>query len=137
MNEEARLALVITRFLHTALPADAVAFHVPNEGRRTVHEQSRFFAAGGKAGIPDRWILWRGSAYCWEEKAMKGRLNEAQQAMFPKLEAAGFPVPIIRSLGDAEACLLRWGIPLRASLALPAPARPRPRSRSDVGICTS
>lgn len=132
---EAQLALAITQYLHQALPADAVAFHVPNEGRRSRWEQSRFLSAGGKAGIPDRWILWRGHAWCWEEKSGDGVINSAQRKMFPRLEAAGFPVPIVRSLDDAERCLLGWGVPLRAALSVQVPqagAQPRKRTLSDA-----
>ena len=132
MSEE-KLALAITQYLQRVLPEDAVDFHVPNEGRRSRWEQSQFLAAGGKAGIPDRWILWNGHAWCWEEKSDDGGLSASQKKMFPRIEAAGFPVPIVRSLDDAERCLAGWGIPLRGVIAARSPqagARPRTRTLS-------
>ena len=130
MSEE-KLALAITQYLQRVLPEDAVDFHVPNEGRRSRWEQSQFLAAGGKAGIPDRWILWNGHAWCWEEKSDDGGLSASQKKMFPRIEAAGFPVPIVRSLDDAERCLMGWGVPLRGAIATRSPqAAARPRTRT-------
>lgn len=117
-NETNLVAKPITQFLELALPEDAVAFHVPNEGRRTKHEQAEFKACGGIAGIPDRWVLWNGRALAWEEKSATGRLNASQRMMFPAIAAAlHIPeIPDVRSVEDAERVLRSWNIPLRASV---------------------
>lgn len=116
VRHETKIAKEITQYLDLALPIGAVHFHVPNEGKRTIHEQAEFKACGGRAGIPDRWILWCGRSYCWEEKSKDGRLNDAQKEMFPLIEATGHPVPIVRSVSDAQKVLLQCGIPLRARI---------------------
>lgn len=130
---ESSLAYAITQMLWSELPEDAVDFHVPNEGRRSRYEASEFLRSGSKAGIPDRWILWQGRAYCWEEKDGDSKPNANQRKMFPRLEAAGFPVPLIRSVDEARAQLRAWGIPLapRSIPATPAqsPAKQASRAR--------
>lgn len=130
---ESSLAYAITQMLWAELPEDAVAFHVPNEGKRGAWAYSEFLRAGGKAGIPDRWVLWQGRAWCWEEKTNRGALSASQKKMFPRLEAAGFPVPLIRSVDEARAQLRAWGIPLapRSIPATPAqsPAKQASRAR--------
>lgn len=118
MRHETALAGAITKFLDLALPDGAVHFHVPNEGRRTKHEQAEFKACGGKAGIPDRWVLYAGRSLPWEEKSANGRLSASQREMFPRVAGAlHMPgIPEVRSVEDAERVLRSWGIPLRASV---------------------
>lgn len=113
---ESDVERAITDFLRVALPPDAFAFHVPNEGKRGWREQAKFLKAGGKAGVPDRCVLWRGRAYFLEAKAPDGTLSDAQNKTFPRLRDAGCPVAVVRSAADAERVLRCWGVPLRAAV---------------------
>ena len=117
---ESDIEASITTFLAAALPESALSFHVSNEGKRGWAAQSQFLKAGGRAGIPDRIILWKGRAWFLEAKRRTGRLSETQRETFPLVEAAGCSVAVVRSLDDAERALRTWGLPLRASvLGLP------------------
>lgn len=113
---ESDIEMSITTFLTHALPEDAFQFHISNEGRRGRSEQARFKKAGGKAGVPDRCILWRGKAYFLEAKSDKGTLTQSQKKTIPQIQTAGCPVAVVRSVEDVEAVLRCWGFPFRASL---------------------
>lgn len=107
----------ITAFLKIALPPDAVAFHVPNGGYRlSVGELARLKASGYTAGIPDRCILWQGRAYWLEAKGPRGTLTNSQNEMFPRIERAGCPVVVVRSVEDVQMALMSWGIPINARM---------------------
>lgn len=105
----------ITQFLRLALPRDAVHFHIPNGGYRLgVAELGRLKAAGYVGGIPDRCILYRGRCL-WFEVKRPGRqcFTATQLDMFPRFEAAGFPVSVVQSVDDVINMLESAGIPIR------------------------
>ena len=109
---ESDVELLITNFLNAALPQDAMHFHIANEGKRGRRQQAEFKKAGGKAGVPDRCILWRGNAYFLEAKKPGGKLNADQHKLIPQIKRAGCPVEVVRSVDDARAALISWGVPL-------------------------
>lgn len=104
----------VVTFLNTALPKDCVFFHVPNGEERNVRAAIRLKKAGVMAGIPDLVFVYQGTVIFIEMKAGKGGETASQKAMFPRLEHAGFPVSICRSIAEVED-VLRPIIPLRAS----------------------
>jgi len=106
----------ITQYLEHALPPDALAFHIPNEGQRGGRAQAEFKRSGGRAGVFDRCILWNGKAHFLETKPRGGRLSPEQEEFLVLLEAAGCEGAVVRSVEDVEAELSGWGIPIRARL---------------------
>ena len=93
-----------------------MTFHIPNGAKMGAQQLWAMRAAGMIAGIPDRCFLRDGRAYFIEVKRPKGRLSESQSAMFPKIEAAGCPVAVCRSVEDVEAALLEWGFPIKTRM---------------------
>lgn len=102
--------------LDVILPDDCVWCHIPNGGKRPRKTAGLLKKMGQKAGMPDNLILWRGRPYWVELKARKGVLKDSQKEMIPRLEAAGSPVAVARTLSDIVACLTGWGIPLKMTL---------------------
>lgn len=98
------------------LPDDCWWCHIPNGGKRPMTTAKRLKRMGTKAGAPDNLIVYRGSAYWIELKARYGSLQESQAVEFPRIERAGAPVGVARTLDDIVALLTGWGIPLRTTL---------------------
>jgi hypothetical protein len=68
---------------------------------------------GTKAGFPDLICLWIGGGVLLEVKRPKtGRLTASQEALFPRLEAIGWPVAIVTSQSEAHAALSAAGAPV-------------------------
>lgn len=62
---------------------------------------------GGEVGMPDRaFLLGAGKVWLVEFKAATGRLSKRQEYLFANLEAAGYPVAVIR---DTETFRLMLG----------------------------
>jgi hypothetical protein len=78
-----------------------------------IAEGARRKARGCIAGLPDIWIAHQGRVRCIELKAMSGRLSDSQKWLHPKLEAAGIPVAVCRSLDEVLEHLADWQIPTR------------------------
>lgn len=107
----------ITAFLRVALPNDAVSFHTNGGGfKLSVYELSKLKGAGYISGVPDRCIIWKGQAYFLECKSAKGVLTQSQKEMFPRFEAAGARIAIVRSVDDVHDTLVEWGFPLKVQL---------------------
>lgn len=114
---ETDLEEAITGYLKHALPAEAVSFHVPQGGfKLSPWELGVLKRAGYVAGIPDRCIIWNGTAYFLEAKGSLGRLSEAQERMIGRLGAAGARIAVVRSVDDVERALIGWGIPINVRL---------------------
>ena len=115
---ETNIESAITQYLDRALPLDAVHFHISNEGKRGWIQQRAFKRAGGKAGIPDRCILWEGEAFFIETKRPKsGRLSAKQDEMRGLICRAGCGWAMATNVQQVEDALVLWGIPLRARIA--------------------
>lgn len=117
------LAVESAAYLDRVLPADAVWWHTPNQGRgdgksRADAIGAKLMAAklksmGMKSGIPDVFIVWRGRLHATDAKSETGELSTSQREMFARLEAAGVLVrPTYRTIEELEAHLTEWGIPL-------------------------
>lgn len=116
-HEEKAIEKAITDYLAFSLPGDALSFHVPNGGfKLSIGELAWLKASGYVAGIPDRVVLWNGRAHFLECKRPKGILSDSQKAMFPRIEAAGCPIVVVRSVEDVAAALDAWGIPVRSRM---------------------
>jgi hypothetical protein len=116
---EAATQRKIAVFLSKYLPEDAWFTAVAPSTRHDTDDDTAWFRGvmardmGAKAGVPDMLLTWRGRAYWGEVKSMKGSLTDAQKYTIPKIESAGCPVAIWRSVDDVRASLIAWGIPIR------------------------
>lgn len=113
---EKQLQTQIARFLDLSLPCNARFHHSPNEGKRGRYAQADLKSSGFTTGWPDIEIIWQGRIYFLELKSEKGRVSPAQAECHAGLIAAGAPVAVVRSLEEAVARLIEWGVPLRAKL---------------------
>lgn len=103
----------IMRFLDAVLPRDAMAFHVPNGGKRSKAQAGIFKALGVKAGVPDIIILRRGVARFIEVKGAKGALSPEQKSFRDWAIAHAFDWALCRSVEQAKATLEFWNIATR------------------------
>lgn len=110
---EQELSILVNQFLIRALPLDAVHYHVPNGGKRTLAESVAFKAMGVKPGVPDFMVHIAGRTFGIELKAGKGRESEAQTVMAMRLELAGVPCCVARSVDEVQAFLERHQVQLR------------------------
>ena len=112
---EYELHLAVAKFLNHALDHESHWFHSPLGGFRFASEAGRLKRMGATGGLPDIGIDYQGHIYWLELKRAKGAyLSPTQAHTHKRLEAAGSPVSVCRSLEDVEAALLRAGIPIKA-----------------------
>lgn len=114
---EDQLQAQVFGFLSWALTDDAMPFAIPNGGTRNRLEAIKLKRTGTTAGIPDLEILHRGRALFVELKTERGKVSESQRHIIPRIERAGCPVAICRSLDDVKAFLAEQGVPLRTERA--------------------
>ena len=114
---EEALHRAVAQFLNSALPPDAVWFHVPNGGARSKAEAGVLKAMGVRAGVPDIYILHRGRSYFIELKPKGRYASQAQKDTMRGLRIAGAECALARSVEGVELCLLDWDIPLSARTA--------------------
>ena len=112
---EQRLHIACVSFLRQAAP-DLAFFHPANGGYRTPREAALFKALGVRAGVPDLCLILapEGRAAFIEFKSAQGRPSAAQTEFAGLCDRSGALWAVARSLGDLEAILLRWEVPLRA-----------------------
>lgn len=113
-RDEQSLQIAVMAWLDLALPADAIAIHVPNAGKRGVVDGMMMKRAGLKAGFPDICIFWRAKAYTIELKSESGELRESQRHMHGRLHAAAIPVETCRSVLEVQNRCYEWGLPLKS-----------------------
>ena len=92
------------------LHADAVAFAIPNGGKRHAKVAADIKAEGGTAGVPDICIIYQRQAYFLEMKVLKGRVSPAQRVMMDRLRGAGAICEVANGLEQAIAQLEKWGL---------------------------
>lgn len=116
-HDEDDLQRAVMQFLAVALPADGVAYAVPNGGMRSAREAARMKGLGVRAGIPDIAIVCRGKAAFIELKAPRGVQSQTQRNMANKLIYCGAAVCLCRSVDDVERSLREACIPLRGRVS--------------------
>jgi hypothetical protein len=63
-------------------------------------------------------VFWQSRVVLLELKRSRGgQLSPAQRALHPRLEAAGFPVAVVRSVDEALAAVSAAGVPIRGRVA--------------------
>lgn len=116
-HDEDDLQRAVMVFLDWSLPPDAIAFAIPNGGKRSAREASRMRAQGVKAGVPDICVIHRGRAAFIELKAKRGVMSPIQRDMTRRLVYCGAAVCLCRSVIEVELSLREACIPLRARVA--------------------
>lgn len=115
-QHELELSKAVAVFLRFCLVDDAFWFHVPNGGKRQDAIARQLAAMGTKAGVPDLCLLYRGKAHFIELKIDAGYLSAIQKQVHQMINRSGCRVAVCRSIGDVEAALTSWGIPLRGEV---------------------
>lgn len=116
---ESNAQVAIVAFLRRALPSRYRVISVPN-GRfqadpRTI---ARLKREGLTPGVFDLLILRNDGWFCsLEVKADGGRLSLDQSEWGDWLSAGGASAAVVRSLAEAEAALVAFGVPLRGRIA--------------------
>ena len=101
---EAALQAASAEFLNLKLPKNYVAIHVPNGAQlaKPWHAK-RLKAQGMQPGCVDLLIFGAGRTVGIELKAPGGYLSPVQKSFHARLEAAGVPVFVCRSLDEIAA----------------------------------
>lgn len=116
---ESNLQCAIVAFLRRSLPPRYRVISVPN-GRFAAEPKTigRLKREGLTPGVFDLLILKNDGTFCaLEVKADGGRLSPEQQEWGDWLAAGGASAAVVRSLAEAEAALLSFGVQLRARVA--------------------
>lgn len=93
------------------LHADAVAFAIPNGGKRHAKVAADIKAEGAVAGVPDIFVMRRRQAYFLEMKKAKGGLvSTEQKVMMARLVGAGAICEVANGLEQAISQLEKWGL---------------------------
>lgn len=117
-QDEHGIQVAIMQFLDRALPSSCYAFAVPNGGKRDRITGAILKREGVKAGVADI-IVMRNPGLCAliEVKTAKGSLSNSQKAFRDWCAANGFPYAVVRGIGDVQAALLDWGVPLKTRVS--------------------
>lgn len=107
---EEDLQRLVMAVLSAELVADAIAFHVPNGGKRGKAEAGRLKAMGTLAGVPDILIIARGTLFGLELKTPAGRLSAAQKTMRERFTRTGAEYALARSVAEARDHLMSWRV---------------------------
>jgi hypothetical protein len=95
------------------LPQRSIVFAVPNGGARRPAEAAILIGQGVVPGIPDLIVLFDSTGAGLELKAGKGQLTEQQRDVHARFAAAGIPVAVVRTVGEALDFLKQCGAPMR------------------------
>lgn len=117
-QDEGKLQEAVIRFLDASLPSSYRAFAVPNGGKRSAITGAILKRQGVKAGVPDICIVQRDGVMAFLElKTSKGTLSPAQKEFRDWCGVNSIPYALVRSVGDVQAALLDWNIPIQARAA--------------------
>ena len=95
---EDELGASVNSALAYLAPSDCIITAWDLSNARSAIEGGRKKRLGCLAGWPDMGVFWRGRLVLLELKRSRGgQLSPAQRALHPRLEAAGFPVAVVRS----------------------------------------
>lgn len=91
-------------------PRPGVLFAIPNGGFRSARTGVLMKAEGALPGVPD--LFYANACHGrpglfleFKRASPKGRLSESQKELFPRLEAAGYPVAVVYSGAAAMAAI--------------------------------
>lgn len=112
---ELSLQKAVTQFLNLSLPKNVFWTAFPAGGGGKIRGV-QLRASGLVAGVPDLLIISEGRAIFIELKAPKGRLSIAQHETALRLDAAGAPVYLCRSVEEVARDLVTQGIVLRGEI---------------------
>lgn len=116
-REEYHLQTAVARFLGVCCP-DLLWSHFPAGEARDEITGRKLKAMGLKRGWPDIILCCPdGVMGAIELKAEGGKLSADQKMFSEALEASGGRFALCRSLGDVEAALAAWNVPMRARAA--------------------
>jgi len=124
---EQDLQMQVKKFLELALPMPGSWFGASAAIGTSKTTGGILQGMGYKAGTPDMLVICRdefpGPRIVWLElKTTGGRLSKAQERCRDELTAAGCKWALCRTLEDVECALRRFGVPLRATVAVAAEA---------------
>jgi hypothetical protein len=115
---EDELAASVASAMAYLLPSDAIFTAWDLSNAKSAMEGARKKRLGCLAGWVDCGIFWRSRVVLLELKRSRGgQLSPAQKALHPRLEAAGFPVAVVRSVPEALDAVAAAGVPLRGRVA--------------------
>lgn len=116
-REEQVFQASLVKTLAMVLDPSAVLFAVPNGGGRFPIEAKILVGQGLLPGMPDLMVVWPGphggTGAGMEIKAGAGVVDEDQVKVHARLERAGIPVAVIRTLPEALNFLDGLGVPFR------------------------
>ena len=99
-------------------PSDAVVNTWELRNASSAIEGGRRKRLGALPGWPDMGVFWQSRIVFLELKRSRGgQLSPAQKLLHPRLEAAGFPVAVVRSVPEALDAVAAAGVPLRGRVA--------------------
>lgn len=117
MTEHA-IQSAIMAYLDKALPGSYRAFAIPNGGKRDRITGAIMKREGVRAGVPDIAIVRDGGLVAFlEVKTEKGRLSNAQVEFRDWCGANAVPYALVRGVGDVQAALIDWNVPIKARAA--------------------
>lgn len=116
---EAVLQAAVAQYLTYALPPEYLWTCDLSGVKLTDGQAYMAKGQGMQAGNPDIRILFpTGVTRYWELKSAAGVLSPAQMVFRDACLASGRDIwALIRTSDEAEACLLRWRVPVRCALA--------------------
>ena len=115
----------VKKFLELALPKPEAWFGASAATGTSKTTGGILKGMGYKAGTPDMLVIYRWpmvgvpsqTIVIWLElKAGRGKLSKAQEQCREELIAAGCKWALCRTLEDVERALMRFGVPLRATV---------------------
>ncbi|MEM9670578.1 MAG: VRR-NUC domain-containing protein [Pseudomonadota bacterium] len=111
------LQCVVMDFLDLALPRhEAIAFAVPNGGKRDKGTALKLKREGQRNGVADIMVIWNGRPIGIEMKTAKGVQTDDQKQWAKDFTLAGGVYAVCRSVDEVAAMLDATGIPLRARI---------------------
>ena len=90
--------------------ADAVMWHIANEGIRGPRERAKFKAMGGVPGVPDFFCAARQRAFFLELKRPHGRLSPDQKDLIDAHARQGLPTLVAFTVYEAARLLQIHGV---------------------------
>lgn len=114
-KEEASFQVHLIAVLRARLPDDCVVFAIPNGGSRDAREGYNLKLQGLLAGMPDLGIIYQRITYYLECKSQDGEVSKSQRETFPKIQKAGAPLEVVRTVAEALQRIGEWGIPIKAT----------------------